>query len=47
MYVSLYATRLKIFTSDFFNISELQKRTLIYENYVYKVLQYMILRMVV
>jgi hypothetical protein len=40
MYASLYATRLKIFTSDFFNISELKKKTMIYENLVYRVLQY-------
>jgi hypothetical protein len=47
MYVSVYATRLKTFTSDFFNISELQKGTLIYENYVYKFLQNRVFRMVV
>jgi hypothetical protein len=39
MYASVNANRLKTFTSDCVNISELQKRKLIYEYEFYRYLQ--------
>jgi hypothetical protein len=47
MYDSEYANGLKTFTSDFFNISDLQRWKLIYENYSYRVLKYSVIRMVI
>jgi hypothetical protein len=47
MYASVNANGLKTFTSDCVNISELKKRKIIYENYLYSDLQYSVLRMVV